>query len=220
MTMSRDPRAVTEARWPAMVTTLFVFGLVLSLPEHYQAAPPWFSWLAFALAIASMLAVWLAPRVMLTHRVERYVVLLLVAIVVPLEVKTLVRLMGDMITQKHGYGSVELLESAVMLWTMNILLFALLYWQVDRARLEVRPTADGVGRDFKFAEMDDAEPGRPWLPTFVEYLYLSFVTSASFSPPDHSRPRSHRAKIALMLQATISLTTLFVIASRAIATLT
>jgi hypothetical protein len=53
----------------------------------------------------------------------------------------------------------------------------------------------------------------------VDYLYLAFTTSTSFTPPDHARPTSHRAKLLLMLQASISLATLFLIASRAIATL-
>jgi len=86
-----------------------------------------------------------------------------------------------------------------------MLAFALLYWQFDRT-------------DFSFAEAEHPMQAG-WEPTFIDYLFLAFVTSATFNPPDHSRPTSHRAKILLMVQAVISLVTLFLIAARAIGTL-
>jgi hypothetical protein len=213
------PVAFTESRWAATLTSALVFALILLLPGRYQATPGWFPWAAFFIMTASMVAVNVAPTLVLVHRIERVVVLSLVAIVWLLEVRIIVRLIGDMIAGKHGYSSITLLESAAMIWTINILLFALLYWQVDRARLEVHPSVTGTGPDFQFAESEDAEPGDRWFPSFVDYLFLAFVTSTSFAPPDYMRPKSHRAKVAVMCQASISLTTLVVVASRAVATL-
>ena len=117
-------------------------------------------------------------------------------------------LVGDMITHKHGYSSLTLLESATVIWTVNVFLFAIMFWQA------ARPV------DFRFAEAADAaEAGSAWEPRFVDFLFLAFVASTSFAPPDYARPASHRAKFALIVQAAISLVTLFLIASRAIATL-
>jgi hypothetical protein len=213
------PRRGTEPRWPAILALLYVFGLVTSLPSRYQPAPPWFPWTAFGIAVASMLAVTFAPTNILWHRVERMIVLVLFAVVCALNILSVGRLVADMITHKHGYGSITLLESATVIWTLNILLFALLYWQVDRAGPAARTTGASGAADFHFAEADDAETSLAWEPRFVDYLFLAFVTSTSFTPPDYARPSSHRAKAMLMVQASVSLTTLFLIASRAISTL-
>jgi hypothetical protein len=165
-----------------------------------------------------MLAVSLMPTSTLWHRVERVIVLTFFLVVCSLNLVTVLRLVGDMITHKHGFSSITLLESATVIWTVNVILFALLYWQLDRGGAEAR-AADVAGTpDFSFAQTkDDEHPG--WEPWFVDYLFLAFTNSTSFTPPDHARPASHRAKLLLMLQASISLATLFLIASRAIATL-
>ena len=198
-----------------MVLVTLAVALVLSLPARYQLTPG-LPWLALVIGLVPMLAVTVAPGRVAFHRWERWSILGLVFIGVWVELGTLVRLVVDMVVLKH-VGAIELLESAVMWWTINILLFALLYWQIDGAALELG--GGGGGHDFHFAERDDPEPHPPRRPTFVDYLYLAFVASTAFSPPDYARPLSARAKLTLMVQSSISLTTLFVVASRAIATL-
>jgi len=163
-------------------------------------------------------AAFASPKI-LWHRVERVIVLVLFTVICTLNILTVGRLLADMVTHKHGYGSITLLESAIVIWIVNIVSFALLYWQVDRAGPAARATGASGAADFHFAEADDAEPSPAWQPRFVEYLFLAFATSTSFTPPDYARPLSHRAKSMLMVQASISLTTLVLIASRAISTL-
>jgi len=138
-------------------------------------------------------------------------------VVCGMNILAVLRLVADMITHKHGYSSITLLESATVIWTVNILIFALLYWQLDRGGPEARASGGAGTPDFRFPETEEAEPG--WQPHFGDYLFLAFATSTSFMAPDYSRPGTRRAKGLLMLQSAISLTTLFLIASRAIATL-
>jgi hypothetical protein len=211
--------AATEPRWPAMLTSALAFGMLVLLPQHYRSAPGWFPPLALGLIVCSMLAVSFMPKRAIFHHIESVVVLGLVLIIFPIELRTLATLVGEMVTVKHDTAPIVLLESAAMMWVFNILIFALLYWQVDRARLEVRQSADAPRRDFHFAEGAEPEPGAVWFPQFFDYLFLAFAISSSFTPPDYSRPNSQRAKIAAMAQASFSLATLVVVASRAVATL-
>jgi hypothetical protein len=54
-----------------------------------------------------------------------------------------------------------------------------------------------------------------WSPGFVDYLFLAFNTSTAFSPTD-SPVLSRWAKVAMMVQSTISLATLTLLAARAV----
>jgi hypothetical protein len=54
-----------------------------------------------------------------------------------------------------------------------------------------------------------------WKPHFVDYLALSFYTSTAFSPTDVP-VLTLWAKILMMLQAAISLTSVVLLASRAV----
>jgi hypothetical protein len=195
--------------------------LLLRLPGRYHLIPDPLVWVAFALGVCGMLAVGFMPSAPYVRRIERWTVIVLAVLATINNIFNLRLLVLDMIAAKHGIGSIELLESAAALWTINLVAFALLYWQLDHAR---RHRGAGVvvvhGRDFQFAEAEAGGSDDPgWSPFFVDYLFLAFVTSTSFTPPDYARPKSHPAKILLMLQASISLVTLFLIASRAIGTL-
>jgi hypothetical protein len=202
----------TEPRWPAIAALLVVFGIVELLPSRYAIMPPWFAWTVCGIGTASLLAVQLAPTSLPLHRVERVTIIGIFAVLCGLGILGITKLVADMLSQ-HGYDSARLLETATEIWAVNILNFALLYWQVGRSRSTMRPA------DFQFAEKNDPGRTHAWEPYFMDYLFLAFATSTSFTPPDYSRPASHRAKLLVMLQASISLTTLFLVAARAISTL-
>jgi hypothetical protein len=219
VTTQSIPAGRTEPRWPAILALVAVLGLVQLLPSRYQLGPPWFPWVTVGIVVAVMLVVTFAPTSIFWHRVERWIVLALFALVSALNVLAVGRLVGDMITHRHGYSGITLLESGAVIWTVNVLLFALLYWQLDRAGPEARAAgADGVA-DFHFAQSYEGPEPSGWEPRFVDYLYIAFATSTAFGPPDHARPVSQRAKVMLMAQASISLVTLVLIASRAVSTL-
>ena len=219
MTAPSIPAGRAEPRWPAIVALLAVLGLVQLLPSRYQFTPSWFPWTVIGIIVAVMLAVTFVPTSVLWHRVERAIVLGLFTLVCALNVVAVGRLVGDMITHRHGYNALTLLESGAVIWTVNVLLFALLYWQLDRAGPEARAAGASGVADFHFAQSYAGDEPSGWEPRFVDYLYVAFATSTAFGPPDHARPVSRRAKVMLMLQAVISLVTLVLIASRAVSTL-
>jgi hypothetical protein len=59
------------------------------------------------------------------------------------------------------------------------------------------------------------EGARGWSPGFVDYLFLAFTASTALSPTD-SPVLSRWAKLLMMVQATISLVTVALLAARAI----
>jgi len=54
-----------------------------------------------------------------------------------------------------------------------------------------------------------------WSPRFIDYLFLAFNTSTAFSPTDVP-VLSRWAKALMMVQALISLSTIVVLAARAV----
>jgi hypothetical protein len=219
VTIQSIPAGRTEPRWPAILALIAVLALVQLLPSRYQFTPPWFPWTVVAIVIAVMLAVTFAPTSILWHRIERSIVIMVFFLVFGLNVLAVSRLVGDMITHRHGYSGITLLESGAVIWAVNVLVFALLYWQLDRSGPEARAAGASGGADFHFAQSYAGDEPSGWEPRFVDYLYIAFATSTAFGPPDHARPVSHRAKVMLMAQAGISLVTLVLIASRAVSTL-
>jgi hypothetical protein len=105
-----------------------------------------------------------------------------------------------------------LLEAAVVLWGTIVLVFALVYWELDRGGPVARADPGLVGPpDFLFAEPPrKAGEAQDWRPTFLDYLYLALTNSTAFSPTD-TMPLSHRAKLAMGLQAVASMITVVVI---------
>ena len=57
-----------------------------------------------------------------------------------------------------------------------------------------------------------------WIPTFVDYLYLSTTNSSAFSPTD-TMPLTSRAKILMAVQATAALITSLLVIARAVGAL-
>ena len=83
----------------------------------------------------------------------------------------------------------------------------------------ISATATAKG-DFLFPQMTLApSTQRPidpaWSPGFVDYLFLAFNTSTAFSPTD-SPVLSRWAKVLMMIQSSISLATLALLAARAV----
>jgi hypothetical protein len=58
-----------------------------------------------------------------------------------------------------------------------------------------------------------APPG--WEPAFGDYLYQSFTNAAAFSPTD-VMPLSRWAKMAMTVQATVSIVTVALVVARAV----
>ena len=203
-----------EPRWPAVIAILATAGLYLSLPERLTPGP---SWLAFVVILILLVSTILAHQMGKTSLNFRLGVLLLAVITV-----VLVWSLGNLIAGlPHKRESpTQLLLSAVALWTSNILVFACWYWRLDAGgphRRDLRRShSEGA---FLFPQMtlgtSTGLADQPWKPNFVDYLFLAFNTSTAFSPTDVP-VLSRWAKLMMMIQSSVSLGTLAILAARAI----
>lgn len=134
---------------------------------------------------------------------------------------SLVSLIAALLAHTASKTGQTLLLDAVNIWLTNVIVFGLWYWSIDRGG----PASRGVTRskdcDFLFPQMqmqtqstsDTRSPA--WSPGFVDYLYVAFTNASAFSPTD-TMPLSGRAKLLMMVQSSISLLTLALVAARAV----
>jgi hypothetical protein len=151
---------------------------------------------------------------------------LLAATVIVTNLVALGMLVHSLVQPSTSGGS--LLLAAMQVWLTNVIGFALLFWELDRggpvARRRLRrdelPPADWR---FSHDENDDnvsevaatSSERSGWVPTFVDYLYLSLTNSSAFSPTD-TMPLTSRAKLLMGTQATAALLVTLVIVARAV----
>jgi hypothetical protein len=110
-----------------------------------------------------------------------------------------------------------LLVDALNVWVTNVIVFSLWYWELDRGGPSMDRMAERGPSEFLFPQMtlSAGTVGAEVNPGFIDYLFLSFTTSTAFSPTD-TMPLTGRMKLLMMLEATISLLTLALVAARAV----
>src|SRR5512141_1302129 len=109
-----------------------------------------------------------------------------------------------------------LLIDAVLVWLMNLIVFTIWYWMLDRGGPDRRGTSQAGRRDWLFPQDQSAVEGwEEWKPGFTDYVYAAFAYSASFGPND-TQMLSQRFKVLSMAQTMLSLMVVVMIAARAI----
>ena len=206
-----------EHRWPVAIAILVVIGLLALLPGRIKLFADWFPYAIGILEITPIIAVELTKGNPRWIRFERIVTLLFVVLIVVGTIVNLASLIQKMIQHSTEIGGLQLFASSIAVWTTNILAFSMLYWQIDSGGSEARMNHIGTHPDFLFSQQGaPAEVVPPdWRPDFVDYLYLGFTTATAFSPTD-VLPMTSRGKLLMMLNSSISLLTLVVVAARAI----
>jgi len=207
-----------EPRWPAALAVLAVGGLYTAVPRSLGIGfgPRW-------LLLAIMLVV-LVPTVlsfhMGHHRLNHFCGFFALGIVTTAEILSLAFLIHLLPTHKESPGT--LLRSAAALWLTNVLVFALWYWRLDGGGPHQRDLVPGHEHGaFLFPQMTMDEEtkiatgNRFWSPQFTDYLFLAFNHSTALSPTD-TAVLSRWAKVLTMIQSSVSLITVALLAARAV----
>jgi uncharacterized membrane protein len=200
-------------RWPAAVALLAVGALYAVLSDELTLIPR-----AFLLGLVAVLLVpLLSAHLRGSYRLARgfsFVVIGLVTLAVIVSVFLLVSS-----SLGGGTSAPALLQDAALLWVINVVTFAVWYWEIDGGGPAQRRQEEHHSEDFLFPQMNlDDKTAHDWSPGFLDYLFLAFNTSTAFSPTDTAF-LSRRAKVLMMVQALLSLLILAVLVSRAINTL-
>jgi hypothetical protein len=211
-----DPTIRDESRWPPALAILAVLCLLAVLPGHVHVLPVWVSYLAALAVIVPMVAVALTAGNMLWLSIERTMVRFLALVYVANTIVELADMIGVITIHPSGNNAFSLLSSSVAIWVANVLVFSLLYWQIDRGGPCARASKLNVRPDWVFPQPAAPEDLPPdWRPLFLDYLYLGYNTATAFSPTD-ALPLTHRAKMLMLIESAISLLTMVIIVARAI----
>jgi hypothetical protein len=206
-----------ESRWPIALALLAVIFLLVVLPERIRLLPMWVTYVVGFAVLMPIGAVGLTAEKTRWLRVERTATLLFFGVTGAGSLANLACLIDAMVNRSAEFGGLQLLESSIALWVTNVVMFSMLYWQIDRGGPEARVKGASMRPDWLFPQngtpAEDLSHG--WQPTFIDYLYLGYSTATAFSTTD-SMPLTPRAKLLMMLESTISLITIVVVASRAI----
>lgn len=205
-----------QSRVYAALAVLALPVILAILPGRYQLVPHWVTFAAAAALAIPMVAAGIAPASLFWRRAERWTAAIILPFGAIVELVVLALLLRDMAKAHSGISGLTLLTTSIAIWTQNILIFALAYWQIDRGGPAGR-TSGWKGRtDFSFprGDPDDNVPA-DWQPIFADYLSLAFNTSAAFSPTD-VLPLRPRAKMLMMVQSIVALITVIAVGARAI----
>jgi len=229
MSESDAPAARAEHRWPAALALIFALLLYALLPSSFF--PP-LRYAVVVIGIVLLIPV-IAVNPVRLHRETRWsrrlsvtqTLILLVANQV-----TLVQLVFQLVGGGRDAGP-TLLLAALQVWVTNVIVYALLYWELDRggpvSRTQ-RARKDLPLADFRFPQDEDHDAIEEvaarssqklnWTASFVDYLYFSASNSMAFSPTD-AMPLSHRAKILMGLESFAGFVILALVIARAVSLL-
>ena len=210
-TASIDRTARAEHRWPVIVAILIAMALYASLPSSFLTG--------LRYGVVGVGLVLLVPLVILNPsrftRQTRWSRVMTVGVAVLLLAANQVALVQLIIELVHSKGSdgPGLLLAALQVWITNVIVFALLYWELDRGGPVPRrhsPRSELEPADFRFPQDEDhdaitevavrSSAKSDWTPAYLDYLYFSLSDSMAFSPTD-VMPLSHRAKALMGYEA-------------------
>jgi len=207
-----------EQRWPGAVAILGMIVLQLFLPERLSLGNRWLL-PAVELLIIGVLAAAHPGEMERRSALLRRTGLGLIVVASLGNGWAVGRLVLDIATGVDTGNAAELLMTGGNVWLINVLTFAVWYWELDRGGPFQRAQGARQHPDFLFPQMTtpDMAPSE-WEPRFLDYLYLAFTNSTAFSPTD-TLPMSRGAKLGMLLQSAISLVTAALVIVKAINTL-
>jgi hypothetical protein len=204
------------SRWEASAASVAAALLFIPLPSLLRPGP---AWLPAVLVALMLIPVTLLQAAMYREggwdpppRLVRMLALALLGLIAFGEALVLARLLQQLPQISQG---IVLFRSAILIWAINLIVFALCYWELDGGGPARRAAITCGPGDFLFPQQMDEKLNEGWSPEFLDYLFLAFNTATAFSPTDTmilSRP----AKIFMMTQSSISLLTIGLVVARGV----
>jgi uncharacterized membrane protein len=200
--------------WHVEFTVVLALLLQLLLPERFVVGPRFVVPILEALLVISLFITSRKTK-LIKARLRKFssvTLIVLIAIANAYALQSLAhQLLGGNVQDGQG-----LILTAINIFFTNIIVFGLLYWEIDAGGPVRRRKADRRKHDFSFPQMQNPELApHGWIPNFIDYLYVSATNATAFSPTD-TMPLTRVAKLFMLTQSLISLTTLALVAARAV----
>ncbi len=200
-------------RWPASLALLAMSAIYFAVPARLRIGPPWS---LTALTVVATTILYVLRRLGM-HVANRKIAVALTAVLTLAMTTSAIFLVARLPSGKES--APHLLRDGGLIWTFNVLVFAVWYWEIDGGGPAKRHRGHHASTDFVFPQMAfDDEESNAWSPEFLDYLFLAFNTSTAFSPTD-TLVLSRLAKVLMMYQSLVSLLVISVLVARAINTL-
>ena len=218
-----DRRGLVRA--PAAAAALAAAGLYGLLPDTLIVGPR---------LVVPALELTLVGAVLLAHptrsdrhtRWSRILSLTLIGLIMLINMASLLLLIDQLLTSSSN--AKLLLLAAGQVWLTNVIVFAAAFWELDRGGPAQRTRQEREQlspADFRFSQDEDADTAPEvrrgssqrsgWVPTFLDYLYVSLTNSSAFSPTD-TMPLSARAKILMGVESTAALITSILVIAKGV----
>jgi len=209
-------RATTgEHRWPSILAVTAVIVVQLLLPDRLILHPRWLL-PGVEIVLAVGLVVANPVRLKRDHPGLRLSGLALVAAMTVANAGSAVLLIARLLGGTAGHDAGSLIGNGAAIYATNIIAFGLWYWELDRGGPMSRAGGERQHTDFLFAQMTQPDVARPdWEPSFLDYLYVSYTNATAFSPTD-TLPLSRWAKMLMLAQSAIALSTVALVVARAV----
>ena len=200
--------------WEPQLVVACAIALQLSLTNAVTVGPTWLlPSLEGALLVGLVIV---SPRRNVRHSpLRRHVAIAMIGFVSAANMVSLVLLVHALLHGSKANGH-ELILSGIVLWCTNVLLFGLWYWEVDRGGPVAREEDERDLPDFLFPQMTDPRwAPKDWMPSLIDYLYVSLTNATAFSPTD-TMPLTPTAKWLMSAQSLASLVTVGLVVARAV----
>ncbi len=212
---STVPHRFAEPLWIVRVAVFAALLLQLALPDQFVLGPK------FALPILEVFLLvalfYTTPHQPVFRSLLRRVnAITLIAVISFVNIYSVVQLVNGLLSGGAIADGKQLILASINIYITNIIIFGLWFWELDGGGHGERQKRQKHERDFLFPQMMNPELApHGWEPSFVDYLYVSVTNAAAFSPTD-TMPLTRRAKILMTIQAFVSLTTIALVAARAV----
>jgi len=211
-----DEAVFGEARWHMAGAVLAAMVLTILLPDDVRLGPKWLLPLIEGVLLVAVIA-GDPGKINRRSRWLRALSIVLVSVLVIGAMWATVQLIDELI---HGgaetNSATDLLEAGFIVWASNNIAFTLLYWELDGGGAAARAYHLQSPPDLAFPQQLNPRIAPPdWRPRFIDYLYLGFTNATAFSPTD-VMPLAPWAKIAMAVQAFVSLAILGLVIARAV----
>jgi uncharacterized membrane protein len=210
-------RRVTEGerRWPFGMAILTMIGLQSALPDRLTVGGRW-TLPVVEVVLIVVLGIANPGRMNRRSHPLRMLSLGLIAVASLGNAWSVAWLVHDIASGHDTGGAGKLLITGANVYLINVLTFAVWFWELDRGGPVARAHGLDPYPDFLFPQMTTTDMApKDWEPEFVDYLYLAFTNSTAFSPTD-TLPLSRWAKVLMLLQSAISLVTAALVVAKAV----
>jgi hypothetical protein len=214
--------------WPVLAVVTAA-GLYATLPTRFISGHSTTGvfgavrWLVPALTLLLLVAlVFASPRRLDSLVLERggrrlsrrIAALAVIALISAANGASIILLVHSLIAGEQAQAR-QLLRVAIHLWCINVLVFALWFWQLDGGGPLARRLSGPRADDFLFPQQTLEASAGTWQPNFIDYLFVSYTNATAFSPTD-TMPLSQWAKLLMILQSAASLLLAIMVAARAV----